>query len=366
MATKYRVSSAIVVCLLWVAVLNISNPRTCLSSAATVPAVYIFGDSIFDVGTNDYLAASNVTANFPFYGIDSSSSLPIGRFSNGFNLADHIVKKMGFSRSPPPFLSLVAGGNSSKKFNHTITKGVNFASAGSGIFDSTGSAYGVSVVPMKTQIEQFKTVATNLSALLGPTAATTLLAESVFLISVGSNDVLDYQRNISDVFNNHFNVSAKDFVISLIKGLYINGAKKFGIVGIPALGCCPFARSFNKTGGCIDGANLLAQAFFDGVTLASKKLGELAPDANFSLGNAFAISLDFVNNGALFGLKEVKAQCCGQGSGECNQTSTLCGNRDEHLFWDGFHPTEFVTKLSAEVFFSDDPRYVSPISFSQL
>ncbi|CAN1152756.1 GDSL esterase/lipase At1g71250 [Linum perenne] len=221
MATKYRVSSAIVVCLLWVAVLNISNPRTCLSSAATVPAVYIFGDSIFDVGTNDYLAASNVTANFPFYGIDSSSSLPIGRFSNGFNL----VKKMGFSRSPPPFLSLVAGGNSSKKFNHTITKGVNFASAGSGIFDSTGSAY----------------------------------------------------------------------------GLYINGAKKFGIVGIPALGCCPFARSFNKTGGCIDGANLLAQAFFDGVTLASKKLGELAPDANFSLGNAFAISLDFVNNGALFG-----------------------------------------------------------------
>ncbi|CAN0896472.1 GDSL esterase/lipase At5g41890 [Linum grandiflorum] len=341
MAAKFRASSSAAMLLVWLLVL-VDNPRRTLCSSS-VPAVYIFGDSIFDVGTNDYLAASNATATFPFYGIDSSSSLPNGRFSNGLNLADQIVKKLGFRRSPPPFLSLVAGGTCSTNFNQTIIKGVNFASAGCGIFDSTGSLTGV--VPLKTQIEQFKTVATNLSASLGQTVASTLLAESVFLISVGSNDIFDYLRNLSAI---------------------PIPAKKFGIVAIPALGCCPFARSFNDTGGCIDGANLLAEGFFEGLTLASKKLKGIVPDVNFSLGNSFSISMDFINKGSLFDLKEVKAQCCGIGSGNCNQTSTLCENRNEHLFWDGFHPTEAATKLSAKAFFGNNPKYVSPIGFGRL
>ena len=57
---------------------------------ATVPAIYIFGDSIVDVGTNTYIPGSTARANFPFNGVDFAHSRPTGRFSNGLNSADFL------------------------------------------------------------------------------------------------------------------------------------------------------------------------------------------------------------------------------------------------------------------------------------
>jgi hypothetical protein len=53
------------------------------------PTLYIFGDSTFDVGTNNFLN-SKTKANSPYYGIDFHNSFPTGRFSNGLNIADQI------------------------------------------------------------------------------------------------------------------------------------------------------------------------------------------------------------------------------------------------------------------------------------
>jgi hypothetical protein len=55
------------------------------------PTLYLFGDSTFDVGTNNFLN-SKTKANSPYYGIDFHISFPTGRFSNGFNTADQIGK----------------------------------------------------------------------------------------------------------------------------------------------------------------------------------------------------------------------------------------------------------------------------------
>lgn len=57
-------------------------------SRPVVPALYIFGDSTADVGTNDYLPNSRARADFPFNGIDFPQSKPTGRFSNGYNTID--------------------------------------------------------------------------------------------------------------------------------------------------------------------------------------------------------------------------------------------------------------------------------------
>lgn len=59
------------------------------SADLAVPAVFIFGDSTLDVGTNNLLA-SKLRADVLPNGIDFPSSLPTGRFSNGFNSADQI------------------------------------------------------------------------------------------------------------------------------------------------------------------------------------------------------------------------------------------------------------------------------------
>lgn len=61
-----------------------------VSHAQLVPALYIFGDSTADVGTNHYLRDSKARADFRYNGIDFPQSKPTGRFSNGYNTIDSI------------------------------------------------------------------------------------------------------------------------------------------------------------------------------------------------------------------------------------------------------------------------------------
>ncbi|KAK1305188.1 GDSL esterase/lipase [Acorus calamus] len=101
------------------------------SADAGVPAIYVFGDSTADVGNNNYLSMNAAKANFPFNGIDFPGGVPTGRFGNGYVVSDYMAKMFGFKRSPPPFLSLTF-----ETFGK-ISSGVNFASGGSGILDTT-------------------------------------------------------------------------------------------------------------------------------------------------------------------------------------------------------------------------------------
>lgn len=70
-------------------------------SKQIVPAIYIFGDSTVDVGTNRYLPDCGARADILYHGIDFPHSKPTGRFSNG-NVADYI----GISYLIRQFLSL--------------------------------------------------------------------------------------------------------------------------------------------------------------------------------------------------------------------------------------------------------------------
>ena len=56
-------------------------------SRSLVPSIYVFGDSIVDVGNNDFLPPPAPRARFP-YGIDFAGTGMTGRFTNGYNLAD--------------------------------------------------------------------------------------------------------------------------------------------------------------------------------------------------------------------------------------------------------------------------------------
>ena len=55
-----------------------------------VPAMFVFGDSLVDVGNNNRLERCDVSckANHRPYGVDHPCHSPTGRFSNGYNLAD--------------------------------------------------------------------------------------------------------------------------------------------------------------------------------------------------------------------------------------------------------------------------------------
>jgi hypothetical protein len=60
------------------------------ANAQMVPAIFVFGDSLVDVGNNNYLPVSVAKADFPHNGIDFPTKKATGRFSNGKNAADFL------------------------------------------------------------------------------------------------------------------------------------------------------------------------------------------------------------------------------------------------------------------------------------
>jgi len=69
-------SSSFLAFLLLALLLNVTNGRP------LVPALFIFGDSVVDVGNNNH-KLTVIKANFPPYGRDFENHYPTGRFCNG-------------------------------------------------------------------------------------------------------------------------------------------------------------------------------------------------------------------------------------------------------------------------------------------
>nr|CAN75127.1 hypothetical protein VITISV_042428 [Vitis vinifera] len=262
------------------------------SADASIPAMFILGDSTADVGTNSLLSFSIIRADFPFNGIDFPSSQPTGRFSNGFNTVDFLANLTGFQISPPPFLSLV---DSQSSMNKQFLKGVSFASGGSGLLNTTGQSL----------------------------------------------------------------------------NLFELGARKFAIVGVPPIGCCPLSRLADINDHCHKEMNEYARDFQTILSALLQKLSSEYGGMKYSLGNAYEMTMNVIDDPPAFNLKDVKSACCGGGRLNAllpclKPLATVCSNRDDYLFWDLVHPTQHVSKLAAQTLYSGPPRLVSPINFSQL
>lgn len=61
---------------------------TASMASAASPVTFIFGDSLTEVGNNNYLQYSLAKSNFPFYGIDYVGGQATGRFTNGRTIGD--------------------------------------------------------------------------------------------------------------------------------------------------------------------------------------------------------------------------------------------------------------------------------------
>lgn len=60
------------------------------TALAAKPVTYIFGDSLTELGNNNYLQYSLAKSNYPWYGIDYSDGQATGRFTNGRTIGDII------------------------------------------------------------------------------------------------------------------------------------------------------------------------------------------------------------------------------------------------------------------------------------
>ncbi|CAN6201472.1 unnamed protein product [Urochloa humidicola] len=307
------------------------------------PAMYVFGSSILDVGNNNYLPGAAVgRANRRYNGIDFPASIPTGRFSNGYNIADYVAKSMGFACSPPAYLSLLAPNSSGPLLVQTaLSSGINYASGGAGILDSTNAG---STIPLSKQVRYFNATRAKMVAAVGPHAATTLLSKSIFLLGIGNNDM--FVSALAERARNRSAAEQKSDAAALYADLISNytaamtelhamGARKLAIVGVGLQGCVPGARALSPAGACWAGLNELS-AGFNAALRAELAAGSSAgrlPGLAYSLGDCFGFTRDVVDDPRASRFDDAAAVCCGGGGrlsaeAECGPNSTLCGDRD--------------------------------------
>ncbi|XP_061342253.1 GDSL esterase/lipase At5g55050 isoform X2 [Gastrolobium bilobum] len=336
------------------------------SKAQMVPAVYVFGDSLVDVGNNNYLTLSIAKANHRHYGIDFPNQKPTGRFSNGKNAADFIAEKLGLATSPP-YLSLISKAN---KNNESFMNGVSFASGGAGIFDGTDERF--QSIPLTRQVDSYSLAHEEMTQEVGAAALQKHLSKSIFTVVIGSNDLFGYFES-SDLRRKS---TPQQYVDSMafslkvqLQRLYDLGGRKFEIAGVGAIGCCPEFRLKNNTE-CLVEANYWSVKYNEGLQSMLKEWQSENRGIIYSYFDTYAAISDLIQNPASYGFAEVKAACCGLGvlnaRAPCLPVSNLCPNRQDHIFWDQFHPTEAASRIFADRIFNGPSSYTSPINMRQL
>ncbi|KAB1206978.1 GDSL esterase/lipase 1 [Morella rubra] len=296
-------------------------------------ALFIFGDSLFDAGNNNYInTTTSLQANYWPYG-ESFFKYPTGRHSVGRLIPDFIGK---------------------------LT---------------------YSVIDLNTQLNHFEHLETVLRQRLGEAEAKKLLARAVYLFSVGGNDYAVPFTSNSSVLQSYSQKEYVDMVIgnltSVIKEIYEKGGRKFAVINMAPLGCVPLAKALNprNTGACIEELTSLATLHNKALshhlqTLASQLKGFRYSNTNF---NSFLT--ERMNDPSKYGFKEGKSGCCGtgpyRGINSCGGTKSvkvyeLCENPSEYLFFDSAHPTERANQQLAELMWNGDLNITRPYSIKEL
>ncbi|XP_058765812.1 GDSL esterase/lipase 5-like [Vicia villosa] len=312
-------------------------------------ALFIFGDSYLDAGNNNYINTTTYDqANFLPYG-ETYFNFPTGRFSDGRLISDFIAE---YANIPvvPPFLQ--------PGFNQYYN-GVNFASGGAGALVETFQG---SVIPLKTQVSNFKKVTTWLRHKLGNFDSKTLLSNGVYMFSIGSNDYLSPFLTNSDVLKYYSHSEYVGMVVgnftSTIKEIYKRGARKFAILNLPPLGCLPGTRILQsqEKAKCLEELSSLASMHNQALDVLLLKLEKQLKGFKFSLYDLNSDVTQMTNHPLKYGLKEGKSACCGSGRfrGEYScggkrgeKHFELCEKPNENLFWDSYHLTESAYKQLA-------------------
>ncbi|KAK3159011.1 hypothetical protein QOZ80_2AG0144500 [Eleusine coracana subsp. coracana] len=316
------------------------------------PVTYVFGDSMSDVGNNNYFQMSLAKSNYPWYGIDYPSGEATGRFTNGKTIGDYMAEKFGVP-PPPPFLSL-------SLYGKDVLGGVNFASGGAGILNETG-VYFVQYLSFDEQITCFETVKKAMVAKIGKEAAEAVVNAALFQIGLGSND---YINNFLQPFMADGTTYTHDQFVRLLittldrqlKRLYGLGARKVAFNGLAPMGCIPSQRVRSTDGQCLREVNEYALQF----NAAAKKLldgmNARLPGAQMTLADTYSVVMELIDHPEKHGFTTAHTSCCNvdtEVGGLCLPNTRPCRDRSAFVFWDAYHTSDAANKVIADRLWAD-------------
>ncbi|CAL8098938.1 unnamed protein product [Prunus armeniaca] len=279
----------------------------------TIPAMFMFGDSIVDTGNNNDNLKTPARCNFPPYGRDFRGGIPTGRYSNGKVPSDFIAEELGIKELLPAYL------DPNLALNDLLT-GVSFAVGATGYDPMTAKV--VAVTTLSDQLLQFEEYIGKLKGIVGEDRANSILANSLFFVVASSNDLantyfvtgirkLEYDvPSYTDLMLNLASDFASDVTLKHIKsdrcqnyiivisvkacnfdlfdflccekGLYALGARRIGVFGAPPIGCLPSQRTLG--GGmlrdCVEKPNQAAMLFNSKLSAELDDLNKNLPNSN--------------------------------------------------------------------------------------
>ncbi|KAJ1413037.1 SGNH hydrolase superfamily [Sesbania bispinosa] len=308
----------------------------------SVPAVIAFGDSILDTGNNNYIETS-IKANFKPYGRDFIGQKATGRFSNGRLPSDLFVEIFGIKGALPPYL------DPNLKIQDLLT-GVCFASAGSGYDPITVEQ--ASVLSVEDQLKMFKEYIGKLKATVGESRTAFILANSIVIISMGNNDIINtyfltpYRKDEFDV--EQYTSMLVNLSSKFIEELYQLGIRRIGVFGLPPVGCVPLQRTINggKERECVEAVNQAAMIYNSKLSTSTMDLNnKLPPDARIVYLETYKETDDMIQHHDLYGFDVSDSACCGIANVEvgplCSSLALkICEDASKYVFWDSYHPTE--------------------------
>lgn len=188
--------------------------------------------------------------------------------------------------------------------------------------------------------------------------------------------------------------------LSCSQRLYGLGARKMILVGIGPLGCIPSQLSMVVTSqACVERVNSLVSAYNTRLIHLTNNLNQSLPGSFFVYQDIYTTFYDMVINPSKYGepgtnlcyragvsdvlvitnwgcicdivgFTVANQACCGNGryGGElsCLPLQTPCPNRDQHIFWDSFHPTQAANAIVARGCYTETGTSCHPMSIPQL
>ncbi|XP_074590268.1 GDSL esterase/lipase At2g04570-like [Curcuma longa] len=319
-------------------------------AGAKIPALIIFGDSSVDSGNNDYLSTI-AKSNFKPYGRDFKGGVATGRFSNGRLATDFLSQDFGLPQTIPAYLDPTAT-------IENFASGVCFASAATGYDNATSDV--LSVLPPWKQLEYFKEYQSKLKSLQGEAKAQETITESLYIISLGTNDFLENYYTSTTGRSSEYSVDKyEDYLVGIshdfIASIYNLGARKVNIAGVPPMGCLPLERSMNLLGSesCNEEHNKVAADFNSKLQSMMLPLSKELPEIKLVYSDLYTPFMDVIKDPSSHGFENAESGCCASGFFEmgymCNGLNSFtCKDANKFVFWDAIHPTEKMNHFIAD------------------
>lgn len=333
-------------------------------------ALFVFGDSLFDPGNNQYI---NHTNKIGTGGGSPELSLPYGetyfrkstgRISDGRIVPDFIAEFFNL----PLWKAYLQPGQ------HNFSNGANFASGGAGVLSDTHVG---TVINLRTQLSYFKDVVKTLKQQIGENQTQNLLKRAVYLFSIGGNDYFSFYSSHPNASltakTQHVRIVTSNLT-QVLEEIYNIGGRKIAFQNAGALGCVASNVAQSADGkSCIEDLCTLANMHNHVLSQSLKNMERRLPGFKYSIFDYYHAIRDRVLHPTKYGFQNGTGSCYtggmsppGQKKGSSSAKPQLCKDPTKYVWWDGGHTTEACNWQLSKLMWKGKTDITSPLNFKQL